>query len=117
MQLTFGNVRTSWVRYDKYEYRTAPDGHDYLMPAKDAKPGFLNPLADAEKLVCDALNVGRHAMNQDGKYDMKAEICTFPPQAFLCSKNTPDLMRQENQSSISSTLPSGPAPRQKCAVT
>ena len=38
MQLTFGNVRTSWVHYDKYEYRMAPDGHEYLMPAKDAKP-------------------------------------------------------------------------------
>ena len=100
MQLTFGNVRTSWVRYDKYEYRTAPDGHDYLMPAKDAKPDFLNPLADAETLVCDALNVGRHAMNEDGKYDMKAEICAFAQKYGLLGlitalPTTPDFVDYE----------------------
>ena len=100
MQLNFGNVRTRWVRYDKYEYRKADDGHLYLMPAPGAKPDFLNPLEDATTLVCDALNVGKRAMNQEGRYDMQAEIMQFAEKYGLLGMitalpTTPDFIDYE----------------------
>ena len=39
MQLTFGNVRTSWVRYDKYEYRTDNIHDDYDLILRLKKNG------------------------------------------------------------------------------
>ena len=30
----FEHTRASWVRYSDYEWRTAEDGKDYLLPTK-----------------------------------------------------------------------------------
>lgn len=34
----FERTYAHWARYSDYEWRTAPDGHDYLLPTTDAKP-------------------------------------------------------------------------------
>ena len=39
----FEQSRSHWVRYDRYELKTAADGKRYVTPAKDAKPDVYNP--------------------------------------------------------------------------
>ena len=52
-----------WVKYSEYECRTAVDGKEYVVPAKNAKPGVYDPLKESQDLVVDALNVGMLSMN------------------------------------------------------
>ena len=40
----FEQSRSHWVRYDRYELKTAADGKRYVTPAKDAKPDVYNPM-------------------------------------------------------------------------
>lgn len=59
MKNIFENSRFCWVRYDRYELKTASDGKRYIMPGKDAKPSILyNPLKEAPGIVLDALDEG-----------------------------------------------------------
>ena len=59
MKLLFERVSSYWVRYDKYEIRTNVKGTKYVTAAADAKPDIFDPLADAQAMVLEALNVGR----------------------------------------------------------
>ena len=44
MKNLFEQSRSHWVRYDRYELKTAADGKRYVHhPAKDAKPDVYNP--------------------------------------------------------------------------
>lgn len=64
MKNIFENSRSCWVRYDRYELKTASDGKRYIMPETDAKPSVYNPLKEASGIVLDALNVGMLMMGQ-----------------------------------------------------
>ena len=59
MKQLFERVSSYWVRYDKYEIRTDSKGTKYITAAADAKPDIFDPLADAQTMVLEALNVGR----------------------------------------------------------
>ena len=59
MTSLFEHTRASWVRYSSYEWKTAQDGHDYLLPAPDAKPEIYDPTKVTEALVMDAVEIGR----------------------------------------------------------
>lgn len=59
MKQLFERVSSYWVRYDKYEIRTVAKGTKYITAAVDAKPDIFDPLADAQTMVLEALNVGR----------------------------------------------------------
>ena len=59
MKQLFERVSSYWVRYDKYEIRTDAKGTKYITAAADAKPDIFDPLADAQTMVLEALNVGR----------------------------------------------------------
>ena len=37
MKNLFEQSRSHWVRYDRYELKTAADGKRYVTPAKDAR--------------------------------------------------------------------------------
>ena len=67
MNNIFQKTSSYWARYSEYEYRRGGDGHLYITPAPTAKPSIYNPLANAEAMVVDALNVGRLAMKRDGE--------------------------------------------------
>ena len=54
----FEHTRASWVHYSDYEWRTAEDGKDYLLPAKDAQPKPYDPMEDADNLVLAAADMG-----------------------------------------------------------
>ena len=58
MNNLFAQSRSHWVRYDRYELKTAADGKRYITPGKNAKPDIYNPLKEAPGIVLDALNVG-----------------------------------------------------------
>ncbi len=58
MKNFFEQSRSCWVRYDRYELKTAADGKCYITPGKDAKAEVYNPLKKAPAIVLDALNVG-----------------------------------------------------------
>ena len=59
MKQLFERVSSYWVRYDKYEIRTDAKGTKYVTTAEGARPDIFDPLADAQTMVLEALNVGR----------------------------------------------------------
>ena len=61
MNNLFAQSRSHWVRYDRYELKTAADGKRYITPGKNAKPDIYNPLKEAPGIVLDALNVSDKA--------------------------------------------------------
>ena len=71
----FQNASAQWARYSEYEYRQGKDDALYLMPALGATSAVYNPLADAEALVIDALNIGLLCMSGNAdKKQMQAKI-------------------------------------------
>jgi hypothetical protein len=55
----------------------AADGYEYVVPAKDAKPGVYDPLQDGQNLVVDALNVGMLSMNKASDAAVKSAVMDF----------------------------------------
>ena len=54
----FEHTSVDWARYSAYEWRKAADGREYLLPTADAAFSVYNPVALADQLVLDAVNVG-----------------------------------------------------------
>jgi predicted nucleic acid-binding Zn ribbon protein len=61
----FEETSSDWVRYSKYEFKTAADGKEYLTPTADAEIEIYNPLDVAKDLLADTLNLGRALCEQD----------------------------------------------------
>ena len=77
MKNLFEQSRSHWVRYDRYELKTAADGKRYITPGKNAKPDIYNPLKEAPGIVLDALNVGMLMMNRSPENEMQKAILEF----------------------------------------
>ena len=77
MKNLFERASSYWVRYDAYELREGQNGTLYVTPAKDAQPQVYNPLADPEKLVLDALNVGMLAMGRKSPEVVQKGVMDF----------------------------------------
>ena len=77
MKNLFEQSRSHWVRYDRYELKTAADGKRYITPAKDAKPDVYNPMNEMPGMVLDALNVGMLMMGRRTDVDVDAAILEF----------------------------------------
>ena len=77
MKNLFELASSYWVRYDAYELREGQNGTLYITPAKDAQPQVYNPLADPEKLVLDALNVGMLAMGRKAPEVVQKGVMDF----------------------------------------
>ena len=77
MKKLFERASSYWVRYDAYELREGQNGTLYVTPAKDAQPQVYNPLADPEKLVLDALNVGMLAMGRKAPEVIQKGVLDF----------------------------------------
>lgn len=74
MKNIFQKSSSNWVKYDKYEWRTATNGKCYITPSADAKPSIYNPIKDYEKLVLTAINIGTTAMNKASEAELKDAI-------------------------------------------
>ena len=77
MKNLFEQSRSHWVRYDRYELKTAADGKRYITPGKNAKPDIYNPLKEAPGIVLDALNVGMLMMNRSPEEEVQKAILTY----------------------------------------
>ena len=77
MKTPFEHASSFWVRYARYECRRAADGHEYILPAKDAIPRPYDPMRNAEQLVVDALNVGMLCLNEAAEPEIKKAVLGF----------------------------------------
>ena len=77
MKNLFEQSRSHWVRYDRYELKTAADGNRYITPGKNAKPDIYNPLKEAPGIVLDALNVGMLMMNRSPEDEVQKAKLSF----------------------------------------
>ena len=82
MKNFFEQSRSCWVRYDRYELKTAADGRRYITPGKDAKPEVYNPLKEAPTIVLDALNVGMLMMGRKPAGEVQTAILEFVTQLW-----------------------------------
>ena len=57
MRDVFAHTSAWWGKYSGYVWKTAPDGHCYLHPAQNAKPGVYDPMKDSRSIVLDALEL------------------------------------------------------------
>ena len=83
MKNLFEQSRSHWVRYDRYELKTAADGKRYVTPAKDAKPDVYNPMNEMPGMVLDALNVGLLMMGRRKAVDVETAILEFVKKCGL----------------------------------
>ena len=58
MKNLFKHASSSWVRYDRYEWKNDKNNKYYITPAPDAVPQIFDPLKDYKPMVLDALNIG-----------------------------------------------------------
>ena len=58
MKNLFKYASSSWVRYDRYEWKKDKNNKYYIIPAPDATPQIFDPLKDYKPMVLDALNIG-----------------------------------------------------------
>ena len=77
MTSLFEHTSAQWAKYSDYEWRTAADGHDYLLPTPNATPSVYDPVPIAEQLVLDALNIGLLMFHKTPDTKLKDEIHIF----------------------------------------
>lgn len=77
MNSIFQHSSSHWVRYEEYELKEAEDGNLYVLPTSNAKPAVYDPLADADTLVLDALNVGMLLMKRTEDTDIQKAVMDF----------------------------------------
>ena len=65
MKSLFERTSSNWVRYSEYEWKADSSGTLYLTPTKTAQPSIYDPLGEYERLILDAINIGR--MESQGK--------------------------------------------------
>lgn len=77
MKSLFERTSSNWVRYSEYEWRTASDGTMYLTPADNAQPSIYDPLAEYQKIVLDAINIGRMEAQKKSDAEIQKAIRQF----------------------------------------
>lgn len=77
MKKYFEQASAQWVRYSAYEWKKDADGTLYLTAAPDAQPEIYDPLKNAQRLVLDALNIGRMGMSKKPDANIQAAILRF----------------------------------------
>lgn len=58
-------TRSAWVKYDKYIWKKSSAGLTYLTAADDAMPSITDPMKDFDRIVVDAVNIGRMCMGEE----------------------------------------------------
>lgn len=78
MKHRFERTSSNWVRYSEYEWKAAEDGTLYLMPAKTAQPSIYDPLAEYQKIVLDAINIGHMGWQKSQTQRLKKQSSNLP---------------------------------------
>ena len=73
----FECTSSNWVRYSAYEWKSAADGTLYLTPVKTAQPSIYDPLAEYQKIVLDAINIGSMRSPKFSDKDIQEAIRQF----------------------------------------
>ena len=77
MKHLFERTSSNWVRYSEYEWKEAADGTLYLTPTKTAQPSIYDPLAEYQRIVLDAINIGRMGMSEKPDAEIQKAIQQF----------------------------------------
>ena len=77
MNKFFECTSSNWVRYSAYEWKSAADGTLYLTPVKTAQPSIYDPLAEYQKIVLDAINIGSMRSPKFSDKDIQEAIRQF----------------------------------------
>ena len=83
----FEHTSAYWAKYANYEWHTAADGKEYLLPCPSAEVSVYDPVPIADQLVVDAINIGLIVMHKCSEDEIKAAI-----HAFACSYGLLGLM-------------------------
>ena len=77
MKHLFERTSSNWVRYSEYEWKAAEDGTLYLTPTKTAQPSIYDPQAEYQRIVLDAINIGRMGMGKKPDAEIQKAIQQF----------------------------------------
>jgi hypothetical protein len=100
MKSLFERTSSNWVRYSEYEWRAAEDGTLSLTPTKTAQPSIYDPLSEYQKIVLDAINIGRMCMSKKPDAEIQKTIQQFTVKYGLFGlmtalPTTPNFMEYE----------------------
>ena len=77
MKNLFEHTGSHWVRYSDYEWKAAENGTLYLTPTKTAQPGIYDPLSEYQRIVLDAIDIGRMGMGHKPDAEIQKAIRQF----------------------------------------
>lgn len=65
------------MRYSEYEWKTAENGTLYLTPTKTAQPSIDDPLSEYQRLILDAIDIGRMESQKKTPKEIQKAIQIF----------------------------------------
>jgi len=77
MKSIFQRTSSHWVRYSEYEWKTAENGMLYLKPTATAQPGIYDPLSEYQRLILDAIDIGRMESQKKTPQEIQKAIQIF----------------------------------------
>ena len=77
MKNLFQRTSSHWVRYSEYEWKTAENGMLYLTPTATAQPGIYDPLSEYQRLILDAIDIGRMESQKKTQQEIQKAIQQF----------------------------------------
>ena len=100
MKSLFERTSSNWVRYSEYEWKATEDGTLFLTPTKTAHPSIYDPLSEYQRIVLDAINIGRMGMSKKPDAEIQKAIQQFAVKYGLFGlmtalPTTPNFMEYE----------------------
>ena len=100
MKNLFERTSSNWVRYSEYKWKADGNGTLYLTPSKTAQPSIYDPLGEYQRLVLDAINIGRMESQGCTAQEIQKAIQQFAVKHGLLGlmtalPTTPDFMDYE----------------------
>ena len=77
MRSLFERTSSNWVRYSEYEWKEAEDGTLFLTPTATAQPSIYDPLSEYQRIVLDAINIGRMKGGKKSDKEIQKAIQQF----------------------------------------
>ncbi len=101
MKNLFERTSSHWVRYSEYEWKETEDGTLYLTPTKTAQPSIYDPLTEYQRIVLDAIDIGRMGTGKKTQQEIQKAIQQFAVKYGLLGlmtalPTTPNFMAYES---------------------
>lgn len=77
MKNLFERTSCHWVRYSEYEWKTAENDILYLTPTKTAQPSIYDPMSEYQRLILDAIDIGRMESQKKTPKEIQKAIKIF----------------------------------------